>query len=351
MLKHHSPFFIFLFLVLTVVFAQEGDIAQEGDVAAARSAAAQTLLESISLLRSTYTAEIEFDVPDLAELEKKPSVSFKQRVFEDGTGDIQADLEHIPLPEDAPAGLGDISAGFLYTSEGMAIRVNNDAVMRDGKKEEGDDPFAQFLNSLNEIPIPSDEELAAIDLRQDTEVIDGVECQVLSWIPEEYNADNPKSVAMHCVTFGLEDHLIRSYTALDGDGNPLFSLNFTNINTNPSFGPEDFTFGPDVRVVHVNSDKEFEIELNKLMMKNIIRSSLTPKSKRQRRHTSGNAPSVTPPSEEPPPIASEPPPKEIPPPAEIPVEVKPTHHTLFFIAIGILLVLVTVVVMRHIQKK
>ena len=43
MLKHHSPFFIFLFLVLTVVFAQEGDIAQEGDVAAARSAAASGL--------------------------------------------------------------------------------------------------------------------------------------------------------------------------------------------------------------------------------------------------------------------------------------------------------------------
>ncbi|MBR6470879.1 MAG: hypothetical protein IKS83_03710 [Victivallales bacterium] len=339
MTKRLSLIFLFSLFLPPIAFAQEND-----EAAAARAEAAQTLCESIGLLRSTYTAQIEFDTPDLAELENKPTLSFKQRVFEDGTADVQANMEHLPLPEEAPRFLDDLSLGFLYTAEGMALRINDEAVMRDGKGENDEDPIAELLNSLNDIPMPSDEELAAIDLRQDTEVIDDVECQVITWIPEEYNADDPKSVAMHCIAFGKEDRLIRSYIALDGNGNPLFSVNFTNLNTNPSFGPEDFTLGPDVKVVHVKTDQEFEAELQKLMMRKTIQTALTPKSKR-RRHT-GSAPE--PPQEEsaPEPPAAPPEPPQEPVQSETPsaepsaAAPEPMRHGMLLMFGGVLLILV-----------
>ena len=310
--------------------------------------ARETLRKSLNALRTTYTAEIEFDVPDLAELENKPSISYKQRLFEDGTADVQADMEHIPLPEDAPPGLDELSFGFLHTTEGNALRLGNDAIMRDGQGDE-EDPFAQMLNQLNEIPIPSDEELAAMDLRQETEVIDGVECQVLSWIPQEYNADDPKSVAMHCVAFGAGDHLLRSYTALNDQGEPMFALRFKDVNTNPSFGPDDFAFGPTVRVVHVKTDEEFQLEVQKLFMKKFVQTALKPKKKRSRRHTASTTSPVAeeppaPPPEDP---APEPPPAE-PEPAPAP---PPRRHGLLAFGAGVLLALLVTAGLLFWQKR
>ena len=310
--------------------------------------ARETLRKSLNALRTTYTAEIEFDVPDLAELENKPSISYKQRLFEDGTADVQADMEHIPLPEDAPPGLDELSFGFLHTTEGNALRLGNDAIMRDGQGDE-EDPFAQMLNQLNEIPIPSDEELAAMDLRQETEVIDGVECQVLSWIPQEYNADDPKSVAMHCVAFGAGDHLLRSYTALNDQGEPMFALRFKDVNTNPSFGPDDFAFGPTVRVVHVKTDEEFQLEVQKLFMKKFVQTALKPKKKRSRRHTASTTSPVAEEPPAPPPEAPAPaPPPAAPEPAPAP---PPRRHGLLAFGAGVLLALLVTAGLLFWQKR
>ena len=322
-------------------------------VAADRSSVAdarETLQQSLNALRSTYTADIEFDAPELSELATRPTISYKQRVFEDGSGDIQADLEHFPLPEDAPPGLNEISAGFLHTAEGNALRLANEAVMRDGQGNE-DDPIAQMLNQLNEIPIPSDEELAAMDLRQDTEIIDGVECQVLSWIPKEYDANDPKSVAMHCVAFGAEDHILRSYTALNDQGEEMFALNFKNVNTNPSFGPDDFTFGPNVKVTHVDNDKDFENEVKALFMKKFLQATFKPKGKRRRHTASVNQPPQPQPEPEPTPepdLPEQPPPPEpFPTPEPAP---RPSYGKFAVIA-GILLALLITGLLIVLQRK
>ena len=321
--------------------------AQEDEAAASRAAAAQTLRASIGALRSTYTADIEFDTPELDGMEFKPTISYKQRVFADGTGDLQADMEHIPLPEEVPAGLQELSFGFLHTAEGNAVRLLDEAVQRDGSGDE-EDPFAQLLNTLNEIPMPTDEELAAMDLRQETEVIDGVECQMITWIPEEYNPDDPKSVAMHCVAFGTEDHFLRSYVALDSNGEQLFSLRFKNINPNPVFGPEDFTFGPGVKVTHVNTDEEFGMEIQKLFMKTLVQAALKPKSKRKR-HTAGAvSPSVPAPAVEvaeiEPEVAGAMPESPLPP-------AEPRHRGLWFFVAGMLLAVAVCGILFWFQKR
>ena len=340
-------------LFLGIFIAGMSLLAQETQEAPSNLVEArETLQQSLSALRSTYTADIEFDVPDLAELETKPTISYKQRVFEDGNGDIQADLDHIPLPEDAPAELKDFSFGFLHTAEGNALRLENEAVMRDGQGDE-EDPIAKMLNSLNEIPVPSDEELAAMDLQQETEVIDGVECRVLSWIPEEYKADDPKSVAMHCVAVGAEDHLLRSYTALNDKGEAMFSLRFKNVNTNPSFGPDDFTLSPEVKVTHVDNDKDFEMEVQKLFMKKFIQTAIKPKSKRRRRTTSSPQAAVVPqqPLEEP--ELPAPPPKS--PQDDLPLPPPPATPRVFSgklaLCIGLLLALLITGILIYLQKR
>ncbi len=331
----------FLFFAM-ILHAQEP--AEHSTVADAR----ETLQQSLNALRSTYTADIEFDAPEMSELATKPTISYKQRVFEDGSGDIQADLEHFPLPEDAPPGLNEISAGFLHTAEGNALRLANEAVMRDGQGNE-DDPIAQMLNQLNEIPIPSDEELAAMDLRQETEIIDDVECQVLSWIPKEYDANDPKSVAMHCVAFGAEDHILRSYTALNDQGEEMFALYFKNVNTNPSFGPDDFTFGPNVKVTHVDNDKDFELEVKALFMRKFLQASFKPKGKRKRHTASVNQVPEPEPEPTPEPDIPEPPapPEPVPPPEPAP---HPSYGKLA-VAAGVLLALLITGLLIFLQRK
>ncbi len=308
----------------------------------------ETLRQSLGALRMTYTADIEFDVPDLAEVTTKPTISYKQRVFEDGTSDVQADLENLPLPDDVPSGMRELSFGFLHTAEGNALRLGDEAVMRNGQADE-EDPLTQMLNQLNEIPVPTDEELAAIDLRQETTVIDGVECQVLSWIPEEYEADNPESVAMHCVAFGTDDHLLRSYTALNDKGEEMFSMTFKNVNSAPTFGPEDFTFGPQVKITHVNTDEEFENEIKKLFMKKFIQNAMKPKSKRPRRTASTKQPSTPDLPEE----KNNIPENTAPTPtatAVAPSDAKPPYGRIAVLA-GLLLALAITGVLYYLQKR
>ena len=68
-------------LILVFAFALHATYAQESaPEATTRADAAQTLLQSIGALRTTYTADIELDTPDLAELKDKPVFSYKQRV-------------------------------------------------------------------------------------------------------------------------------------------------------------------------------------------------------------------------------------------------------------------------------
>ena len=181
-----------------------------------------------------------------------------------------------------------------------------------------------------------------MDLRQETEVVDGVECQLITWIDENYNPDDPTSIAMHCVAFGTDDHLLRSYMALDSGGESRFALRFKNINTNPSFGPDDFTFGPDVRVTHVKTDEEFGIELQKLFMKKMVQAALKPK-KKHRRHTNGGQGEAIPPPEESP--------ESIPEP-EAPAEVSRWRLTgRWAFCAGVLIALGVVAIMYWLQKR
>ena len=81
-MRNHLPLTLSFVLAVAALFAQD-----ETDLADLREAR-QTLQQSLNALRTTYTADIEFDVPELEGLEANPTLSYKQRVFEDGTGDI-----------------------------------------------------------------------------------------------------------------------------------------------------------------------------------------------------------------------------------------------------------------------
>ena len=336
-------------LVVAFSFSLPTIYAQElSDVDASKRAdAAQTLLQSIGALRTTYTADIEMDSPDLAEVEKKPVFSYKQRIFDDGTADFQATMEHFQLPKEIPAALSmdGLSVGFLSTSDITAIHLDDTAVVMDSRSEEMEKGLRDLMEGLNDIPMPSDEELAAMDLQQELEIIDGVECQVLTWIPEEYEAGSADSVAMHCVAFGVEDHFLRSYTALNEDGEPLFSLRFTNINLNPSFGPDDFVLPPNLNEIHVKTPEQFASELRLLFLKKFVQNVLKPKPSKRRRHTSSATPPPPPSAElatpqEPTPAPTTQPPE--PPPNEAPDSGKLPFYLLsgtILIAIIILLLI------------
>lgn len=327
-------------LILVFAFALHATYAQESaPEATTRADAAQTLLQSIGALRTTYTADIELDTPDLAELKDKPVFSYKQRVFEDGTADLQATMDHFPLPKEVPTALSmeELSIGFLSTSDVTAIHLDDTAVVMDSRSEEMENGLRELLDGLNDLPMPSDEELAAMDLQQEYEVIDGVECQLLTWIPEDYEPGRADSVAMHCIALGVEDHFLRSYTALNEEGKPLFSLRFSNVNLNPSFGPEDFALPPDLKIIHVKTPEQFESELKLLFLKKFVQNALKPKPSKRRRHTSA----APPPAEEPTPAVEPqpippPPAQEPPPPPEEPTS---SRLTFFLVAGAVILAL------------
>ena len=253
--------------------------------------AVATIKQSLEAMRGSYTADVTISgLDEEAGIKELPVVSYKQRVFADGNADFEASMERVPLPEEVPERLGDVPLKFVSTSEAMALQLDDTAVMREGRDPKMEADLAKVMTTaLNEIPMPSDEELEAMDLRQEPEIIDGVACQTLTWVPEDYDPDNPRSVAMHCCSFSVEDHVLRAYVALDKDGKALFSLKFSNVDTNPSFGPEDFCIAPDVKVIKVDNDEDFGKQVQTLFMAKFIKAAITPKGKR-RRTAGGSAP-------------------------------------------------------------
>ena len=273
--------------------------------------AIDTLKQSLEVMRGSYTADITLSSADL-ELKEMPTISYKQRVFADGNADFQASMERVPLPDGIPESLGEIPLKFVSTSEGTGLQLDNAAVLREGRAPEFEEGIVKAMTApLNEIPMPTAEELEAMDLRQETEVINGVPCQTISWIPDDYRPDAPKSVAMHCLSFGIDDHILHAYVALDKDGKELFSLKFANVDLNPSFGPEDFRLDPDVKLIKVDNDEDFGRQTQNLFIAKFIKAAITPKGKR-RRTAGGNSvqtKTVAPKGPQPAPVPQPPPPE------------------------------------------
>ncbi len=321
-----------LFLLLTgSLGAQQAGNVQE---------AVETVKQSLEVMRGSYTADVTIAGLDDAGVKEMPVISYKQRVYADGNADFQASMDRVPLPDEVPQQLGEVPLKFVSTSEMMALQLDNTAVQRDGRDPKMEEDLIKIMTTaLSEIPMPSDEELAAMDMRQEPEVIDGVLCQTLTWVPDDYDPENPKSVAMHCLSFSTEDHVLRAYVALDKDGKELFSLKFSNVDTNPSFGPEDFRIDPNVKVIKAKDDKEFGTQVQALFMAKFIKAAITPKGKRRR--TTGTTSTKPKPEPEPEP---KPEPQEVaaintPPPAS---EEPPSTSSHFYYGLAIILILLLI---------
>ncbi len=334
--RHCLTLILFLILIGSLGAQQAGNVQE----------AVETVKQSLDAMRGSYTADVSISGLDDAGVKEMPVISYKQRVYADGNADFQASMDRVPLPDEVPQQLGEVPLKFVSTPEMMALQLDDTAVQREGRDPKMEEDLIKIMTTaLNDLPMPSDEELAAMDLRQEPEVIDGVLCQTLTWVPDDYDPQNPKSVAMHCLSFSTEDHVLRAYVALDKDGKELFSLKFSNVDTNPSFGPEDFRLDPNVKVIKAKDDKEFGTQVQALFMAKFIKAAITPKGKRRR--TTGTTSIKPEPKPEPEPeqqettvaAATPPPASEEPPPS--------SSHFYYGLAIILILLLILLLLMRR----